>query len=196
MRQDFVAFPPAEREQFSARQMLRASTADLHAAVDASFSGPFDSDRHAYVGFLTALGRAVPPLEAALEAGGVARLLPDWRDRRRAAALREDLDHLDVTGPAAPPVAPPRNDAEMLGMLYVLEGSRLGGTLLLRRALDNPDPAVRAATRYLGHGAGRDLWRGFVERLEASPAVAAAPQDAVLGARTAFGLFTRQPVHV
>jgi heme oxygenase len=74
-------------------------------------------------------------------------------------------------------------------MLYVLEGSRLGGRLLLRRTLANPDPQVRSATRYLGHGGGRDLWRPFLEQLEASTAVAAAPDTAIAGAREAFALF-------
>lgn len=179
----------------SARSMLRAATADLHAAIDARFAGSFDCDRGAYVRFLTALAGAVPPLEAGLEAGGVRRLFPDWRARCRAAVLREDLDRLGRDMPQAEPVAPPCNEAQMLGMVYVLEGSRLGGKLLLRRALDNPDPAVRAATGYLTHGAGLNLWQGFVAQLEASPAVATAPQDAVLGARAAFTLFARQPTH-
>jgi heme oxygenase len=192
MRKDFLP-SPAAHERFSARTMLRAATADLHSAVDARFSGPFESDRGAYIGFLTALARAVPSLEAGLEAGGVARLLPDWRERCRSAALRDDLDSLDAAVPRPARVAAPATEAEMLGMIYVLEGSRLGGQLLLRRALGNPDPDVRAATRYLGHGVGRDLWRSFCERLEASGAVAAAPQEAVLGARTAFSLFATQP---
>lgn len=183
----------AAHERFSARTMLRAATADLHQAVDARFSGPFESCRESYVGFLTALARAVPSLEAGLEKGGVARLFPDWRDRSRSAALRDDLDRLEAPIPRPIRMPPPATEAEMLGMIYVLEGSRLGGQLLLRRALDNPDPDVRAATRYLGHGAGRDLWRSFVDRLEASDAVAAQPQEAVLGARAAFRLFATQP---
>jgi heme oxygenase len=196
MGQDFVPFPVAEHESSSVRQMLRSATADLHAVVDARFSGPFDCDRAAYVSFLLALARVVPPLEAQLEAAGVVRLLPDWPDRRRSAALRDDLDLLGTPMPGAAPVSQPRNEAQMLGMVYVLEGSRLGGKLLLRRVLDNPDPAVRAATRYLGHGVGRDLWRSFLERLEASAGAAAAPQDVVLGARTTFGLFALPPAHV
>ncbi len=195
MGQHLVPGFPVEHEPVSVRQMLRAATADLHAAVDARFAGPFDCDRGAYVRFLMSLARAVPPLEAGLEAGGVARLFPDWRERCRAAILRDDLARLNARMPVAAAVEPPRNDAEMLGMVYVLEGSRLGGRLLLRRALDNSDAAVRAATRYLSHGTDRDLWRSFVERLESSPAAAAHPQDTVLGARIAFGLFASPQAH-
>jgi len=72
----------------------------------------------------------------------------------------------------------------------VLEGSRLGGKLLLLLALASPDPQVRAATHYLGHGSGCDLWNAFLESLEASVVVARSPDDAIAGAREAFALFT------
>jgi heme oxygenase len=175
--------------------MLRTATADLHAAVDARFSGEFASDKGAYGRFLTALGCVVPPLEAAFEAAGVERLLQDWPHRRRAASLAADLTTLEIPIPIPHPVAPPRGEASLYGMLYVLEGSRLGGKLLLRRALANPDPRVRSATRYLAQGAGRDLWKPFLERLEASAAVASSPDAAVAGARDAFTLFASGAAH-
>jgi heme oxygenase len=80
-------------------------------------------------------------------------------------------------------------------MLYVLEGSRLGGKLLLRRALADPDPRIRAATRYLAHGDGSGLWQAFLERLEASAAVARSHDAAIAGAREAFALFAPGASH-
>lgn len=186
---------PAVSARSTAHQLLRAATADLHAAVDARFSADFDSDGAAYGRFLTALGSVVPPLEAALEAAGVERLLQDWPRRRRSPALRSDLRTLDLVVPVPLPVPPPRGEAGLFGMLYVLEGSRLGGKLLLRRALANPDPRVRSATRYLGHGDGGELWRAFLRRLESSAAVACAPDAAVAGAREAFALFAPGESH-
>lgn len=186
---------PAASARSPIRQLLRTATADLHAAVDARFSADFDSDKAAYGHFLTALSGAVLPLEAAFEAAGVDRFLPDWPERRRAEPLRSDLVTLGLPVAVPRPVAPPRGEARLFGMLYVLEGSRLGGKLLLRRALANPDPQVRSATRYLRHGDGRDLWRPFLERLEASAAVASAPDAAVAGARDAFALFTAGGSH-
>ena len=179
----------------SIRRMLRAATADLHAAVDTKFSVDFDSNRGAYTQFLMALGSVVPPLETALEVAGVDQLLPDWPQRRRAPALRSDLATLDLAVPAPLPVAPPQGTANLFGMLYVLEGSRLGSKLLLRRALASPDPKVRSATRYLEHGSGCDLWHPFLERLEASAAVASSPNTAIAGAREAFALFTTGASH-
>lgn len=176
--------------------MLRAATAALHAEVDARFSGPFDTDKNAYGAFLTALARAVLPLEGALEQGGVERMFPDWPARRRSAELEHDLEILGIPVPSPVPVSVTRNEARLFGRLYVLEGSRLGGKLLVKRALANADPQVRAATNYLGHGAGADFWRGFLQRLEDSAAVAAAPDRTMLGAREAFGLFRTEPAHV
>ena len=178
----------------STRQLLRAATADLHAEVDARFSGNFSRDTTAYTDFLSALAGALVPLEHALEESGVERILPDWPERRRAALVFADLETLAVEPPLpadAPAVA---GEAQQFGVAYVLEGSRLGGKLLLRRALAHPDERVRAATRYLSHGADRDFWPSFVKRLEASSAVTRAPDEAVAGARMAFSLF-REPRH-
>ena len=175
--------------------MLRTATAALHVEVDARFSGPFGTDKNAYSAFLVTLARAVPPLERALEQGGVQRLLTDWPLRRRADALERDLDILGVSMPTAIAVDVTRDEARLFGRLYVLEGSRLGGKLLLKRARENADAEVRAATNYLAHGAGADFWRSLLQRLEDSEAVAASPERTMLGAREAFGLFMVEPAH-
>jgi heme oxygenase len=190
------AFRSAASARFSARRLLREATADLHREVDARFSGPLDTDRGAYRAFLAALGRAVLPLEAGLEAGGVAAILPDWPERRRSAALAHDLSALGVASLGAARTPELQGEALQLGTLYVLEGSRLGAKLLLRRVLGHPDPAVRAATRYLAHGETQDLWRSFVERLDASEAVRAGPDRAIAGARAAFLAFRPDAAHV
>lgn len=189
------AFPNAAHARPSARQLLRSATAALHAEVDGRFSGPFDTDKNAYTAFLRTLARAVPPLEHALEQGGVERLLPDWRSRRRSDALQRDLDLLGVRAPVALSVDATRDEARLFGRLYVLEGSRLGASLLVKRVRASTNPTVRAATNYLSHGTGADFWRGYLQRLENSEAVAAAPERAMLGAREAFELFTAGQAH-
>lgn len=175
--------------------MLRTATADLHAEVDARFSDAFKGDVSDYSSFLSALVAALAPLERALESAGIHAAVPDWEERRRASLLLDDLHTLG----AAPPreIDPPSVDGEarQLGIVYVLEGSRLGGKLLLRRALGHADSRVRAATRYLSHGAGRDLWSSFLVCLEGSSAVTDAPDEAVAGARAAFALFSDRAAH-
>jgi heme oxygenase (biliverdin-IX-beta and delta-forming) len=189
------AFTIAAPIRPSARQMLRSATTALHAEVDGRFSGPFETDKNAYAAFLTALARAVLPLERALEQGEVERLIPDWRSRRRSGALERDLDILGIPVPVPIAVGVTRDEARVFGRVYVLEGSRLGGSLLVKRARANADPVVRAATNFLAHGAGADLWRGFLRRLEDSKAVAAAPERTMLGAREAFDLFRVDTAH-
>jgi heme oxygenase len=175
--------------------MLRTATADIHADVDARFSGSFDGSIEGYAQFLSAMASAMVPLERALEAAGIEQVLPDWTQRRRAFLLLDDLAALG--GDPVPEILPPAADGEarQLGMVYVLEGSRLGGKLLLKRALGSTDPKVRAATRYLSHGTDRNLWSSFLERLESSPDVSRAPADAIAGAREAFALFGGRTVH-
>jgi heme oxygenase len=181
--------------RFSARHLLREATADLHREIDERFSGPFGTDRTAYQAFLGALARAVLPLEAALEAGGVGALLPDWTARRRSPALAADISALGLDLPASAGLTEIRGEPLQFGTLYVLEGSRLGAKLLLRRVLGHPDPVVRGATHYLSHGADRDLWRPFVDRLEASDAVRDAPDQVIAGARSAFLAFRPEAAH-
>lgn len=180
---------PAAAERPSHRAKLRAATADLHARVDARLSGPFDRGRLAYAAFLERLAEGLLPLEAALESAGVAALLADWPRRRRGPALRDDLADLGIVPSGSRRAGLFDGEARLLGALYVLEGSRLGSRLLLRRALANDDPRVRLATRYLALGEERGLWLGFLDRLESSQAVAARADETIAAARQAFALF-------
>lgn len=184
---DFMLDSP--RSLRTARALLRTATSELHARIDTALSGSFDTDLGAYTGFLQSLSRGVFPLERLFEKSGVERLLPDWPERRRAAALRQDLAALGVEAPEPADMAPAGGDAWLFGALYVLEGSRLGGKLLLKQVLANPDPRARMATAYLSQGADKALWPSFLLRLEASDAVAKSPDQAVAGARAAFVQF-------
>jgi heme oxygenase len=83
------------------RSLLRASTAGLHAVVDARFAPMLDAGEAGYRSFLLASAAAVFPLEQALLTAGVGSLLPDWTRRTRAAALRADLTDLGITDVAA-----------------------------------------------------------------------------------------------
>lgn len=116
----------------SARQALRAATAAEHDRVDALFSD-FDLRYEAgYERFLAAQAAAFLPVEAALDASGAAAALTCWPERRRGALLVQDLARLGAADVA--PVAPPpfEDEAAILGGIYVLEGSRLGGAVLRR----------------------------------------------------------------
>jgi len=172
------------------RWILRNATAGTHARLDALVEAQSFTRRAGYESFLTASAQALSAAEHMLEASGVAALVPDWPSRRRMPALEADLAGLGVRLPAPleTPAAPYGRDA-MLGALYVLEGSRLGARVLLKRAQDSADPAIAANTRYLSHGAGARLWQTFLETLEADPSLAAHPEAAVRAAEETFALF-------
>jgi len=171
------------------RALLRASTATLHAAVDARFAPMLDAGEAGYRSFLLASAAAVFALEQALLAEGVRAILPDWPRRTRTAALRADLTDLGVSDIAVATAPPLAGAAHMLGALYVLEGSRLGAKLLVGDLLARGSTRVRAATRYLRHGEGHRLWPSFLTHLESSQDARACPGETIAGARLAFALF-------
>ena len=173
------------------RAILRRSTEDDHAALDAALAPADFDDPAAYAHFLRAQAGALYALEKRLEAADIARVLPDWPTRRRAGAMADDLAALGGAPVALAHAGALHTRAAQFGALYVLEGSRLGGAIMLKRARASADAAVRGATAFLAHGEGRRLWPSFVEALEASPDAHGDVEALVAGARDAFALFAR-----
>ena len=171
------------------RTYLRAATSNLHSMLDDQLGPLITQGDTGYAKFLSCSAAALLPIERALGEAGVAAVLPDWPQRSRSEALRLDLSALSLPEPSSPPSAKIGGRAFQLGMVYVLEGSRLGARLLLREAQFTLGPAARAAVRYLAHGQGLPLWPTFLHRLEASPDARREPEQAAAGARAAFQLF-------
>jgi heme oxygenase len=97
--------------------------------VDRAFSRFDLAEAAGYRRFLSAMASAYLAVEAAVDAAGGERILEDWGSRRRSDLLRSDLADLHL----APQISPgPRllQSSEVLGAIYVLEGSRLGGRVL------------------------------------------------------------------
>ncbi|MBO1079170.1 biliverdin-producing heme oxygenase [Roseomonas haemaphysalidis] len=172
--------PPAAAAERGIRWYLREATAPRHAAVDALGGSHSLDTPEGYRRFLRAHARALAPVEQALEAGGIAALLPDWPGRSRRAALAADLDGLDAPPPPPGPVSLPDGDAALLGAAYVLEGSRFGNGMLARQV----GGALPRA--YLAH---RASWPDFLAVLEGRLADRALWPDAAAGALAAFDAF-------
>jgi heme oxygenase len=102
--------------------------------------------------------------------------------RPRAPLLAQDLVALGVKMPALLPLAPPTSAAAKAGMLYVIEGSRLGGGLLARQVPAGLPSAYLSATHLPGE------WRALLARLDAEVDGAT---DAIDSARTVFDLYKR-----
>jgi len=172
------------------RDRLRQATAQAHRELDARL-GALDLGRlQGYRRFLEISAAALLPLEAALEAAGVAAIFADWPWRSRRAAIATDLAR--VGGSLRVFESEPtltRN--AMFGTLYVLEGSRLGAKYLLRTVTLSADPAISLATAYLGHGAGQHFWQSFVHALEHAPFMPGDEAEIIAGAHLAFSTFAR-----
>jgi heme oxygenase len=165
----------------SARFALRCETADAHGRLDALFSRFDLSDRSGYAAFLQAQAGAFFAVETALNRAGAGELLRDWEQRRRSDALLGDLRALALSHrPATSPVF--ATEAAILGGVYVLEGSRLGGAVLRRTV------PVSLPTAFLSHGEP-SAWRRFVEVLDERLTSPADLSQAALAAIAVFQTF-------
>lgn len=153
----------------TARHALRSATAEHHGRVDAMFSAFDLSSPEGYCAFLTAQAEPFLSTEAALERDGIAQFVSDWPERKRANLIVADLEDVcscesRILG--APEIVPgpllsqEHNEAALLGALYVLEGSRLGGALL-KRAVPDGFP-----TRFLSAPHPPGNWRKLLEMLD------------------------------
>lgn len=167
----------------SAHERLRAETRAAHERVDARFSGLDLKDPADYRRFLGLHAAAFLPLEQALTDAGAARLVEDWQAMRRSDELVADLTDLGLTVPASPPPPTFAGDAELLGGIYVLEGSRLGGAVL-RKTVDPAFPH-----RFLAHPQPPGRWRGLVALMERYLYQPVLLDSAVAAALGAFAYF-------
>lgn len=171
----------------SLRLRLRQFGAELHQQVDEAFSALTPQTADGYRRFLRAHAAALFSLEQTLEHHAIERLLADWPARRRSPALLADLQALGCAG--AMPVPMPAlwqvTKGWCWGAVYVLEGSRLGAQVLVRRVqTEQPEAPVN----YLAHGDSAALWPAFLRQLEAS-AQQCDEQELRRGVEDAFALF-------
>jgi heme oxygenase len=160
------------RADRSVQTWLRERTAAAHASAERAVMGalsPLEPRRYgAYLQRVLALYEAVEPL--LWSACGA--LVPDSASRLKLAWLREDLAALGLAhDPSARAPVPAITDPfEALGAAYVIEGSTLGGPVLLER--------LRASGLLLGRDAGGGrflsgygaenaaMWRAFRSALQ------------------------------
>ena len=166
-----------------ARAALRAGTAAEHERVDSLFSTLDLARADDYRLFLTAQAAAFLPVEDALDAAGAEQFVADWQARRRSHLLREDLQALGAPIPAPEPVPALHGTAEILGAVYVLEGSRLGGAMLKRSVSPDMPQSFLSAPQAPG------AWRKLLETLDHHLYETASVEAAVGAARRTFQSF-------
>lgn len=151
-------------------QALRTATRDLHHVVDHHpLLAPLVRDgltRQQYGQALRVLLWLYEPLQASL-AVGIAKFAGGYDLADRVSWLRSDLAFLGIPAdmpPGAWTAPAPIRPAELAGMLYVVEGSTLGGQVIARQlAASLGVGAVTGATFFTGWGdetAAR--WQAFL----------------------------------
>lgn len=162
---------------------LREATSAAHERVDALF-GQFDLQRRAdYAALLAAHAEALLPVEALLDRGGAEALTADWPQRRRGDEILADLDALGITPAPAETGDSVPEPAAMAGMLYVLEGSRLGGRFLVRSV---PEHWPKA---YLASPQPSHMWPELLAKLDSLLYDPTLVDVAVTAANQTFGRF-------
>ncbi|NLS00419.1 biliverdin-producing heme oxygenase [Rhizobium sp. P38BS-XIX] len=147
--------------------------------------------RDAYRKYLAATLVSRGLLEAKLEAGGVENLVPDWGDRKIISQLRKDIadlsdepmdDEIPVeTAEAALDLS------DMIGTLYVLEGSGLGATILAKKAAEL-DLSAEFGARHLATQVGNlRSWHEILKLIDTTPIED--EERCIAAAISTFGVF-------
>ena len=141
----------------STMDRLRRETSAEHARLErvTRMMAPDLSvrDYQRYLMEMWAVHAAVEPRLAGID--GLAAVLPDVEERRKLPLLELDLAELgtlpgELTALSLHrPQIPCDRLAEALGVLYVLEGSTLGGRFIRQHLAGMPGLHLGAATRYL-----------------------------------------------
>ncbi|WEK06090.1 MAG: biliverdin-producing heme oxygenase [Candidatus Devosia phytovorans] len=112
-----------------------------------------------------------------LEPAMLALAPADLRDRSKLPLLEEDLRKLgmspsDIAALPAPQNAwRPQTQAEAMGALYVMEGSTLGGKLIMKALRRLPDWPLETPTYFDPYGAETGArWSAFRQHLDGLPA--------------------------
>lgn len=171
------------------REVLRQSTAAEHKRVDDLFSRFDLGRRDGYGRFLLAQAAVFLPAEEELDRLGAGTVVRDWPDRRRSDLLKADLDELSITVPEPFDLIRLFPDkASILGAIYVLEGSRLGGALLKRQVADGLPRQFLDARQSAGS------WRTLLKLLDEFLIRPNDVEAAVAVARHTFACFARAGV--
>lgn len=153
------------------------------------------ASRASYVRYLATMHGVRSTLERALDCSGAARIYPCWPSRRIAGRLADDLRDLGVEpAPFArmdAQAVQALDEARMLGLLYVLEGSALGARLLARAADAAGYSAAFGARHLHAQTADPFAWRSLVAILDAADLDPAGEAACIRAATDAFGLFSQ-----
>ncbi|OWK74414.1 heme oxygenase [Flavobacteriaceae bacterium JJC] len=106
--------------------------------------------------------------------------------RRKLSLIERDLESLNMEKSTVQILPDIKNEAEALGMLYVMEGSTLGGNVIAKQLSKNPDfhEVSFSYLRCYGDRTG-SYWKNFKEVMDTQIG-AEFHEDCVAGAQKAY----------
>lgn len=154
----------------SRRLLLKQATTNAHRSVEkAAGNVASASDYHSYVAGLYAFR---VPIEAALARCEWPRALGAWRPILLGPALKDDLADIDTVHAIAirgTNVSMSNDVSDLLGLLYVLEGSALGARAIYQRARKLGFHESYAARHLSAQTRSSQNWKDFIALLEYAP---------------------------
>lgn len=164
------------------RTSLREATRPRHDEVDALFGRIDLSDPADYREFLSAHAGALLPIEEWL-GSHAALVVDDWPERSRTAALKADMAALAMAEPEQEAFSLSPDPASVAGVLYVVEGSKMGGRVLARSVGEG------LPRQYLAAGGNGEAWKKLISRLDDIVVTGAQLDAATRAASIAFDRF-------
>lgn len=117
------------------------------------------------------------------------QLLPDYSERRNSSYLKNDIEELGgLTGEAAAIALPViQNQLQALGALYVMEGSIMGGSIIVKML--EKGGITKGISFFTGYGeATGQKWGIFTAVMNSA---AASPEDEAIAIEAANQTFSR-----
>lgn len=173
---------------------LRKSTASLHAQLEENPASKNllkpDSTINDYIHYLEKMYGVISFCETVIFPR-IGFLLPDIEQRKKLALLEKDLSLLSGTKNRAYPDYKPfenSHTAFALGYMYVIEGSTLGGRVILKQLEGKlPVHATSGANFFAGYGyetGGK--WKTFIQTFSKWTIENDSEQEVISGAKHAF----------
>lgn len=129
-------------------------------------------------------------VEKAIQPFITADILPDYAERRNSAYLKADIEELGSSVAELPEAKAPQisNTAEALGALYVMEGSIMGGPIIVQMlAKYGVDKGISFFSGY-GEATGQ-MWGKFVSVMNAQAATEEQQEQTIRLADETFSRF-------
>jgi heme oxygenase len=180
---------------------LRAATAAQHKKLEAnplsiSLMSP-DVTIASYVRYLALMGEVVSFTEKAIFPA-VMDIIPDLGSRHKLLHIHDDLHTLDdkkaaINMPLFYPVDQNMSVPFALGYMYVIEGSTLGGRIILKHAQDKLNLTEKTGGSFFaGYGADTGLrWKSFLSALTKYAVATDTEKEIIHGAQHAFDAIDR-----